>query len=81
MKTRAEYLKQGPVAVHNDTAFSGIAIFDADSEVVVNANFVGDKYSRMASTKIHYTKQGEPYFLKEGRRNYINDFIKVNTGC
>ena len=38
---------------------------------------MNSKNSRMVKNKIYYTSLGQPYFLKYGRRYYLNECLKV----
>ena len=65
------------IGIYSDTAYSGIVIYDVTDEYVENASVVGEKYGRIAKTKIKYAPDGSAYFIKEGRRYYLDEFMRV----
>lgn len=68
------------IEVYGIANTSGIAIFDIIHDVddyVVSALFYGDKQLRTTINKIRTDSSGRSYFIKYGRRCYLDEFMRV----
>ena len=69
------------IAVKSTSAFSGLAIYDFEygtDDYVIWATESDEKRGKMRRSKIYYTKtSGRAYFKNNGRREYLDDFMRV----
>lgn len=57
--------------------WGGIVILEANDEVVTSAEDYGNGLLRKATARVRYNLEGEPYFMRQGRREYLKDYMKV----
>lgn len=69
-----------PAGVAHLNNFGGLAIMEIeygiDDYVCVCENY-GDGYKRLTKNKIHYNAKGNPYFVRYGKRYYLDQFMRV----
>ena len=61
------------------TNFGGIAIFEVIYGIEDKIKFAyhnGEKFGRIATAKIRYNKEGDPYFISGKQKYYLSEFIK-----
>lgn len=75
-------LESGPILVYTMCNFGGMAIFDIlDGEYIGESVVVGDYYEKPENIRKHktyMTPTGRPYFVRFGRRFYLDSFVRVN---
>ncbi len=61
------------------TAFSGIEIVKIDNmgDRVCYRYHAGDKVSRRTWSAIRWDRNGEPYFIAYGLREYLYDYMRI----
>lgn len=67
------------IATFADSAFSGIGILSIDDDFVVACNEFNGKRERATKSKIRYDAHGTAYFVKNKRRYFISDFLRVEN--
>lgn len=71
-----------PVAVYADSAFGGVAIYDACDDYVIcrdeYSTFGKLKFGRMCKCPIHYDADDRPYFMHYRSRFYLDDFLRTD---
>lgn len=66
------------IAVKGMTNFGGMAIYDIDGDYVKWGYEFGNKKEKIHTSKIYYTvSSGRPYFKVNGRREYLDEFMRV----
>ena len=64
------------------TAFSGIAIHDIEysinNKIIYSYQVDGKQVGRLHKVTIYSTLKGDAYFLHNGRREFLKDYLKVN---
>lgn len=73
----SNYVPAGVLSLNN---FGGIAIMKfengIDTYAYVCDNY-GDGYKKLTKNKIYYNIKGNPYFVRYGKRYYLDQFMKV----
>ena len=57
--------------------WGGIAVGDYDGEKIKSAFNMGDGYKDIRTTKVYTTAAGRDYFVRYGRRYYLDEFMRV----
>jgi len=65
------------IAIKPISNFGGIVILDIDGDYVVSAEDYGNGLLRKATAKVRYNAKGDAYFMRQGRREYISEFMRV----
>lgn len=72
-----DYKPAGVLPLSN---FGGIAVMEfedgIDTYAYVTDNY-GDGYKNITKNKVYYNAKGNPYFVRNGRRWYLNQFMRV----
>lgn len=67
-----------PIATKCICNWGGIMIMDIiNGKQVISCEHYGDDYLRWSRSQIRYNAKGEPYFIRQGRREYLNEYMKV----
>ena len=74
-------VKTIPIAIKQETTFSGIGIFGVDYSDGIHV-FVADIYDGKPkhsprACKMCYTSDGRPYFRHNNQREFLADYAKV----
>lgn len=69
-----------PLAVYPMCNLGGMAIMEIEdgcgTYVYVTDNY-GDGYKNLTKNKVYYNRKGEAYFIRYGKRYYLDNFLKV----
>ena len=74
------------IAYKNDTAFSGVVIYEinnGDFKPIITASYHLNKYGcmvidKITSNRLYIDNIGDYYFIKNKKRYYLNDFMRVD---
>ena len=64
--------------VFNDSAIAIYAIEYGIDDVVLVGDVYGDTRKTPHFSRIRYNVQGDAYFMRCGRREYLRDYIRTN---
>lgn len=77
MKYPNDYKSAGVLPLCNH---GGLAVMEFEHGVdtyVYIADHYGDDYKNITRNKIYHNAKGNPYFVRYGKRYYLNDFMRV----
>lgn len=72
-------LAMEPIAMKVVCNFGGIGILKIDDygESIISGENYGDGFCRIAKAQIRYNSKGDAYFMRQGRREYLNEYMKT----
>jgi hypothetical protein len=75
----SKYADLKPVAGCHISNTGGIVVFEATEEfVVAGFSIVDSPFSEVRKHKVHYDRDGNPYFNKRGYKVFLSECIRFN---
>lgn len=65
------------IASKSTCNWGGIVILSCDSDYVESAELYSKGLLRKAKAQIRYNSKGDAYFMRQGIREYLNEYMKV----
>jgi len=81
MKARKYPPNASPVATCSTCNFGGVCIMELQQGIddyVITAENYGEGYIRVSKSRIQYTAQGKPFFVRQRQRWYLSEFMRTN---
>lgn len=69
-----------PIGVYCLSNFGGLAVMEIENcfhDYAIVCDCYGDGYKNITRNKIYYNNGGSPYFLRNNKRWYLDDFMRV----
>lgn len=85
MKAKANEVKElicltmEPIATKVICNFGGIGILAIDNygDWVISGENYGNGFFRISQSQIRYNTKGKPFFMRQGRREYLSEYMKT----
>lgn len=63
--------------IANDAGIGIVSINYGINDTITSVFQYGEKQKKPTTAKIRYSAAGDPYFMKYGRREYLNEYMKT----
>lgn len=70
--------QEKPIAILSLGIGAGILIYDANDDYIAYAWELNGERKNKRKSKVRYNREGNPYFISNNKRYYLNDFLKMN---
>ena len=70
--------QEKPIAILSLGIGAGILIYGANDDYIAYAWELNGERKNKRKSKVRYNREGNPYFISNNKRYYLNDFLKMN---